>query len=103
LYFGPLQVAGNGLFAFEWNTLSIVAFNFDRANSDYRQLGSYSPNPSTYSFAVSTDGKYVYMPEDSQDSVFVLDAVKLASGQAPLLTRLATGVFPNVVAVSPAH
>jgi hypothetical protein len=102
-YLRAFQVVGNRLFALDWNSISVLAFNFDVAHSNFSQLATYQlPTGSyTYSLAVSPDGALVYLPIENPDMITVLDANLLAGGQSPLITNIATGIWPYQVAVSP--
>ena len=102
-YLSPFQVAGNHLFGIESYSNSVIAFNFDPVHSNFSQLGSYAaPTGSYYNIlTVSPDASLVYLPDSSNSAITVLDAVKLANGQPPLLTQLATGTWPWLVAMSP--
>ena len=102
-YFSSYQVVGNRLFALDVLQHAVVAFNFDRANQKFSQLGAFRVpgNNVGFSLAVSPDGALVYVPVTGDDAIAVLDANLLASGQLPLLTMIAAGRNPNQVAVSP--
>jgi len=86
------QVVGKRLFALSGNW--VLAFNFDRANSNFARLASYNLKYSGGALAVSPDGALVYVSHPSQDMISVLDADKLATGQDPLITAI--GAFPGV-------
>jgi DNA-binding beta-propeller fold protein YncE len=98
------QIQGNKLFAFDAEQNTVEMFNFDRSTQDYAFLGaSVISGHSAYTayLAVSPDGKLVYVPQNGEDALAVLDADILATNEAALITKLATGRVPNAVAVSP--
>ena len=99
-YLYYFQVVGNRLFALDTNSNSVLAFNFVPP-SNFSQLAAYQL-PSAYGgLTVSPDGALIYLPISNPDMITVLDANQLINGQAPLITNIATGVFPYQVAVSP--
>ena len=100
-YLYAFQVVGNRLFALDTASESVLAFNFDVAHSDFSQLAVYRPPNFTYNLAVSPDGALIYLPINNPDMITVLDANLLAGGQPPLITNIATGIWPYQVAVSP--
>ena len=104
-YFYSFQVVGNRLFALDTNSQSILAFNFDDVHLNFSQLAVYQlpSNAITYLFAVSPDGALIYFPINNPDMIMVLDANLLAGGLPPLITNIATGIWPYQVAVSPTN
>ena len=102
-YFYGFQVIGNRLFALDINSGSILAFNFDIAHMNFSQLATYRITSDYYSagLAVSPDGALIYLSNVNPDMITVLDANLLAGGEAPLITNIATGIWPGQVAVSP--
>ncbi len=102
-YLYAFQVVGNRLFALDTNSESVLAFNFDVAHSNFSQLAAYGLPIDFYPYAmaVSPDGALIYLPINNPDMITVLDANLLAGGEPPLVTTIATGIWPNQVAVSP--
>ena len=98
--FNDFRTKGNRLFAI--GNGDIVAFNFDRKQSDYTQLAAYHLPPGFGHMALSSDGALIYVANEDLDKISVLDANKLATGQDALIT--ATGAFPGAYfpIVSPA-
>jgi hypothetical protein len=96
------QATHDRLFALELSTQSVIAFNFDRAHSNFSQLGAFCClSGNNVNLSVSPDGALVYAADTLFDSMTVLDGVKLANRQQSLVTKLATNSFPLLVTVSP--
>jgi hypothetical protein len=105
--FSTYQAVGNRLFAFDYVTSTVVAFNFDRTASDFTQLATYSIPATTSGVyglydkgttTVTPDGALVYVTNPNSDSITVLDAIKLAAGQDPFITNI--GAFPGAFQVA---
>jgi hypothetical protein len=104
-YFVSWKVIGNRLFALDSNFGNVVAFNFDRHNLNFSQLGLYSvghPQNLGYYIGVSPDGALIYVPIQGYDMLAVLDANKLVHGHSPLITNIGAFRGPVQVTVSPA-
>lgn len=104
-YFVSWKVVGNRLFALDGNSGIVVAFNFDRKNLNFSQLGLYMvghPQNLGQYIGVSPDGALIYVPIMGYDMLAVLDANKLVHGQSPLITNIGAFRSPIQVAVSPA-
>lgn len=104
LFLSTYQVVGTQLFAFDPTHNTVEMFNFDRTSQNYSFLGlNVVSGRSAYSayLAVSPDGKLVYVPQNGEDSLVVLDASLLAINQPALITKIATGRVPSAVAVNP--
>jgi hypothetical protein len=102
-YLGDVRIAGAFLFTIDTSTYSVIAFNFDPVHSNFSQLGIYTPPFGSYYpiLAVSPDAALIYLPDSVNSSITVLDTSKLANSQPPLVTELATGTWPWLVAMSP--
>ena len=97
-------VQGTRLFAFDANQNTVEAFNFDRNSQNYSFLGANvisGHSAFIVYLAVSPDGKLVYVPQNGEDSLAVLDVAALTTNQPALVTKLGTGRVPNAAAVSP--
>jgi DNA-binding beta-propeller fold protein YncE len=104
-YFISWKVVGNRLFALDGNSGIVVAFNFDRHNLNFSQLGVYTvghPQNLGYYIGVSPDGALIYVPIAGYDMISVLDANKLINGHSPLITNIGAFRSPYQVTVSPA-
>ncbi len=104
-YFYSWKVVGNRLFALDGNFGDVVAFNFDRKNLNFSQLGLYTVgNPQNLGgyIGVSPDGALIYVPIIGYDMLAVLDASKLVHGHSPLITNIGAFRSPYQVTVSPA-
>lgn len=104
VYLEKYEVVGKHLFAFDAQHNTLEMFNFDRDSRNYSFLGAnVIPGHSTYGVypGVSLDGKLVYVPQNGDDALAVLDSSLLANNQPALITKLATGRVPNAAAVSP--
>lgn len=104
-YFVSWKVVGNRLFALDGNSGIVVAFNFDRKNLNFSQLGVYMvghPQNLGGWIGVSPDGALIYVPIMGYDMISVLDANKLVHGHSPLITNIGAFRSPIQVAVSPA-
>lgn len=106
LFLYSYEVSGNKLFAFDNSHNTVEMFNFDRGSQNYAFLGAnVIPGRSALGayngIAVSADGKLVYVPQNGEDALAVLDADVLGANKPALITKLATGRVPNTVAVSP--
>jgi hypothetical protein len=100
------EVLGKKLFTFDNSHNAIEMFNFDRSSQNYAFLGAnvISGRSALGAFngiAVSADGKLVYVPQNIEDALAVLDADLLANNKPALITKLATGRVPNTAAISP--
>ena|ERR1035441_1214933 len=97
------KVAAGRLFALDFTQNTLVAFNFDRAHSNFQQLNYYLAPLQYYTLfmAVSPDGKLIYIPISNYDFITVLDANALVNGQDPLITNIGAFVDPYQVIVSP--
>ena len=103
-YFQSWKVVGNRLFALDGNSGIVVAFNFDRHNLNFSQLGVYMvghPQNLGQYIGVSPDGALIYVPIAGYDMLAVLDANKLVHGQSPLITNIGAFRSPYQVTVSP--
>ncbi len=105
-FFYSFQVVGKRLFAFDYPDGALVAFNFDRTNGNFSQLGAVHYVGSFYTYgnvyiAVSPDGNLLYLGQGEDQMISVYDANKIASSQPALITNLAAFHAPSVVAVSP--
>ncbi len=98
-------IAGNHLFALGPIDPTIVAFNFNPANNDYRPDVIYHlPGEGDYVYsplAASPDGKYIYAAIEDDSLIAILDADKLAHNQDPLVTTIADSDSAHYLAVSP--
>jgi DNA-binding beta-propeller fold protein YncE len=96
-------VHGNQLFGFDPANNILQAFNFDRTNSNFSQLGSFVIPGSTGGFGalgVTPDGKQIYVPIQTDNNVAVIDAGLLVAGNpSPLLTKIGTALAPLGVAI----
>jgi hypothetical protein len=104
-YFQSWKVVGNRLFALDGNSGIVVAFNFDRKNLNFSQLGLYMvghPQNLGEGIGVSPDGALIYIPIAGYDMLAVLDANKLVHGHSPLITNIGAFRSPYQVTVSPA-
>lgn len=98
------QIQGLQLFAFDAQQNTVEMFNFDRNTQNYAFLGANvisGHSAYTARLAVSPDGKLVYVPQNGEDALAVLDTGVLATNQPALVTKIATGRVPNAAAVSP--
>src|ERR1700734_4444277 len=78
------QVQGNQLFAFDAQQNTVEMFNFDRNTQNYTFLGAnvvLGHSAYTAHLAVSPDGKLVYVPQNGEDALAVLDSGVLATNQ----------------------
>jgi len=103
MYFWSFQVVGNLLFAADSSSNAVLTFNFDPANKNFSQLGTYfiPGEPGGIGLAVTPDGALVYVDGGRDSTISVLDANALANGQPALITKLATSGPMQQVAVSP--
>ncbi|MFI5118436.1 MAG: IPT/TIG domain-containing protein, partial [Terriglobales bacterium] len=96
-YLCAFDLIGNRLFVVDGDSHVAYAFNFDPANSNYDQLGSFTIPAvqlmSIDTITVSPDGSLLYVPLSDEDGVAVLDTERMVAG-APgvLLTKIRTGV-----------
>jgi DNA-binding beta-propeller fold protein YncE len=100
------EVVGNQLVAFDNSNDTVEMFNFDRASQNYAFLGAnvISGRSALGAFngiAFSADGKLIYVPQNGEDALAVLDADLLGMNEPALITKLATGRVPNTVAINP--
>ena len=105
-FFYSFQVVGKRLFAFDYPDGALVAFNFDRTNGNFSQLGAVHYAGSFYTYgnvyiAISPDGNLLYLGQGEDQMISVYDANKIASSQPALITNLAAFHAPSVIAVSP--
>ena len=102
-YVENYQVVGGKLYAIDPSGI-VVVFNFDRQKGDFRELGYYV-NPDTnsywYGFAFSTDGAYMYVSDELNDQISILDTSKLPFGKDVLLTNLRAPYAPEAMDISP--
>jgi DNA-binding beta-propeller fold protein YncE len=106
LFLYSYAVLGKKLFAFDNGNNAIEMFNFDRGSQNYAFLGAnvISGRSALGAFngiAVSADGKLVYVPQNGEDALAVLDADLLGANEPALITKLATGRVPHTVAINP--
>ena len=103
-YYQSWKVVGNRLFAL-WRRDAIIAYNFDRSNSNFSKLATYELPTRTVdilaTLTVSPDGALIYVPMTDYDMIVVLDANALVAAQDPLITEIGTPRGPFEVAVSP--
>jgi DNA-binding beta-propeller fold protein YncE len=103
LYFWSFQVVGNLLFAADSYTSAVLAFTFDPVNKNFSQLAAYfiPGQGSGSSMAVTPDGALAYVASGYDNAISVLDANALVNGQPALITKLATSIPMQQIAVGP--
>ena len=94
------QVVGNRLFALDTNSESVLAFNFDVAHSTLQPTGCVRATNRLLPLRHGrlAHGELIHLPINNPDMITVLDANLLAGGEPPLVTTIATGIWPNQVA-----
>ena len=97
------KVVGDRLFTLDSIKSIVAVFNFDRVHSNFAQIGAYALPVQAHSsnIAVSPDGLLIYVPLPDYDSIAVLDANRLVSGQDPLITNIGAFRAPVQLTVSP--
>ena len=111
IQFDSWQILGNQLFAYASAQNVIQVFNFDRTAPatlghlvvSYSIPGIVSPNNTSSSeFAITPDGKLLYAELTNEDAVAAIDVARLLGGDPnPLLTKLSTGLAPQLLAIRP--
>jgi hypothetical protein len=111
IQFDSWQILGNQLFAYASPQNVIQVFNFDRTAPatlghlvvSYSIPGIVDPNNTSSSeFAITPDGKLLYAELTNEDAVAAIDVARLLSGDPnPLLTKLSTGLAPQLLAIRP--
>jgi len=105
-----LRFASNNiLYAFDPGTMLLQTFNFQPASSNFSSAGTLhlpgNADP-TYQggFAVSPDGAYVYVAEEDDDAIEVIDGTKISTGDInqALITRFSSqGTGPVSIGLNP--
>jgi hypothetical protein len=97
------KVVGDHLFTLDSIKSVVAVFNFDRVHSNFTQIAAYALPVQAHSsnIAVSPDGLLIYVPLPDYDSIAVLDANLLVSGQDPLITNIGAFRAPVQLTVSP--
>jgi len=97
------KVVGDHLFTLDSIKSVVAAFNFDRVHSNFTQIAAYALPVQAHSsnIVVSPDGLLIYVPLPDYDSIAVLDANRLVSGQDPLITNIGAFRAPVQLTVSP--
>jgi len=99
------RIVGGHLFALSHFSNSLMVFNFNPGNNDYRPYRLYKlPGNSNYQstlMAVSPDGAFLYVASNADNMVSVLDTNSLVRNQDPLITTIASTDTTVVIAASP--
>jgi hypothetical protein len=100
------RVVGNILYAFDPFRNLVDIFNFNPAVNDFAELGNFTipgtPTIFGIAFDVTPDGKLLYAVMKEEDSVAVIDTAKvIAHDPSALITKIGTGIGPQMAAVRP--
>ena len=99
------QILANHLFVVSHFSNSLMTFNFNPDNNDFRPFSLYElPANTSYvggRIALSPDGAYLYVPSNAGNMVLVLDTSKILKLQDPLITTLAATDRTREIVVSP--
>jgi uncharacterized repeat protein (TIGR01451 family) len=106
LFLNRFQVEGNRLFAYDSVQHVVEVFNFNRATADYSVLGTFvipgTPDLLACGFGVLPGGAFIYAALVDDGAVAVVDTAKvIAADPGALLTKVATGLSPFAIAISP--
>ncbi len=99
------QIFANHLLVVSHFSNSLMTFNFNPANNDFRAFSIYTlPGNTNYvggRIALSPDGAYLYVPSNAGNMIMVLGTDKILKLQDPLVTTIAATDSTREIVVSP--